>query len=117
MWSSTLIRKRQLVESAPPSPPHHYRQEKHRPAQLQDQRMLVDLTTEDTGFRCSNCRETFKSSEKCFALSGCRCACQIGTKERDGGPCPRCKEHVDDVLPLEWKQLGLERMVDAAVFS
>lgn len=44
-------------------------------------------------------------------------ACQADKKERDCGPCPCCKEHVEDVLLLEWKPLGLERMVDVSAFS
>ncbi|KAI6623629.1 hypothetical protein MCOR14_009486 [Pyricularia oryzae] len=62
----------QPFDSAPSLPSHYYRrEEKHRPTQSQDQRMLVDLTTEDTGFRCSKCTQIFNSSDNCFALSGC----------------------------------------------
>lgn len=77
-WVTTLPQDNdshsQAVDSTPPSPSHHHRrEEEHSATQLQDQRILVDLTTEDTGFRCSNCRKIFNSSAKCFALSGCRC--------------------------------------------
>ncbi|EHA48115.1 hypothetical protein MGG_17298, partial [Pyricularia oryzae 70-15] len=110
---------RQPLDSAPPLPSRYrLREEKYRPTQSQDQRMLVDLTTDDTGFRCSRCTQIFNSSDNCFALSGCGCVpCQADRKERDGGPCPCCKEHVEDVLLLEWKPLGLERMVDVSAFS
>ncbi|ELQ34163.1 hypothetical protein OOU_Y34scaffold00792g2 [Pyricularia oryzae Y34] len=65
---------RQPLDSAPPLPSrYHRREEKHRPTQSQDQRMLVDLTTEDTGFRCSKCTQIFNSSDNCFALSSCGC--------------------------------------------
>lgn len=65
---------RQPLDSAPPLPSRYrLREEKYRPTQSQDQRMLVDLTTDDTGFRCSRCTQIFNSSDNCFALSGCGC--------------------------------------------